>query len=484
LKRLLSFIVVAILATSLLPMYAFETKAETQSISVIQDPTPGYYETSEYMIGKVAVGIILPESNGTIDPNTEDWSDEEIEQVLIKIQFALDWWTSQNTFADVSFVTEVHARVPTRYELINHNFTDPVRALAYNEIMTYLGYEGECLTQIRNYINDLRYKLNTEWSFVMFIVDASNDSDGRYADGFGASADPGGPSLQVPVKTTDNLDWRVAHEMGHIFWATDEYNGRTEYCGYLNVPDVEGSNCLMQTPGSWNLSGKPHGMNGTWGQVGWRDSDGDGIQDIVDTPQRVYLNSYVRIGNRINFTGTAAVTPIKNKNPWTWNPEGKRDITINKIQSVQFRVDNGIWQNASMTPWKFKKLVKYPDTYEYKETYAVVNFTFLTPELSPGEHFIEVKATNQWGNEGYANATVTIPAYLKTDLNKDGVVNIMDIAIVAKAYGAKHNETDGLYWHSPSCNSCPHTKDADLNEDKIINIIDIATVARDYGKTT
>jgi hypothetical protein len=49
-----------------------------------------------YLIGKVAVGIILPESNGTIDPNTEDWTDEEIEKVLSKIQSALDWWASRN----------------------------------------------------------------------------------------------------------------------------------------------------------------------------------------------------------------------------------------------------------------------------------------------------------------------------------------------------------------------------------------------------
>jgi hypothetical protein len=60
----------------------------------------------------------------------------------------------------------------------------------------------------------------------------------------------------------------------------------------------------------------------------------------------------------------------------------------------------------------------------------------------------------------------------------------MDIAIVARAYGAKYNETDGMYWHDPPCKSSPHTKDADLNDDKVINIIDIATVAKDYGKTT
>jgi hypothetical protein len=131
-----------------------------------------------------------------------------------------------------------------------------------------------------------------------------------------------------------------------------------------------------------------------------------------------------------------------------------------------------------MTPWKFKKLVRYPE-YEYKETYAVVNFTFLTPELEPGEHFIEVKATNQWGNEGYANATVTIPALL-TDLNKDGTVNIVDLYIVAKAFGSHGPDTPNP-GDPPSEN---WNETADLNKDKWVNIIDLATVARDFGKTT
>jgi hypothetical protein len=115
-------------------------------------------------------------------------------------------------------------------------------------------------------------------------------------------------------------------------------------------------------------------------------------------------------------------------------------------------------------------LVRYPDTYEYKETYAVVNFTFLTPELSPGEHFIEVKATNQWGNEGYTNTTVEVKKFLPTDLNQDGIVNIIDIAIVARAFGSRPGDPN---WNAT----------ADMDKNGWINIIDVATVARDYGKT-
>jgi hypothetical protein len=308
----------------------------------------------------------------------------------------------------------------------------------------------------------------TDWGFILLFIDASNDEDGAFPDGSTAFAVLSGSMIVIPVKTTDYLDFRVGHEMGHLFQAADEYHDISIYLGYLNVSSIPRSGCLMDTARSWNLSGYPHGLNGTWGQVGWRDSDSDGIQDIVDTPQRVYLNPYERIGNKANLTGVAAVIPTENKNPSVHS--SKQNVTINKVQAIQFRIDEGEWLNANMTPTQVRKLVKYPDQYAMKDTTAIVNFTLLTPELSPGQHFIEVKATNQWGNAGYANATATIPEFLPTDLNKDGTVNILDISLVAKAYGAKPGDTT---WNPV----------ADLNEDAIINILDIAMVAKDYGKT-
>jgi hypothetical protein len=57
------------------------------------------------------------------------------------------------------------------------------------------------------------------------------------------------------------------------------------------------------------------------------------------------------------------------------------------------------------------------------------------------------------------------------DLNADGVVNIIDAAIVARAFQTRQGDAK---WNS----------DADLNKDGIINIVDVATVAREFGKTT
>jgi len=59
---------------------------------------------------------------------------------------------------------------------------------------------------------------------------------------------------------------------------------------------------------------------------------------------------------------------------------------------------------------------------------------------------------------------------ISTDINGDGVVNIVDIALVAKAYGSYPGHSR---WNPA----------ADLDDNGTINIVDIATVAKDYGKT-
>jgi hypothetical protein len=56
-----------------------------------------------------------------------------------------------------------------------------------------------------------------------------------------------------------------------------------------------------------------------------------------------------------------------------------------------------------------------------------------------------------------------------TDVNRDGNVDILDIAIAAKAYGSYHGHPR---WNPK----------ADLDGNNKVDIVDIATVAKDYGK--
>ncbi|MGD8506409.1 MAG: hypothetical protein PVF15_07075 [Candidatus Bathyarchaeota archaeon] len=360
--------------------------------------TPGYYETSEYLIGSVAVGVILLESNGTVDLQTENWTLSEESQVISEIQAALDWWSSQNPSANVSFSLSVNYRVPTSYEPIIRP-SDPDQGYWIDEAMDYLGYSGaDYFSQVRDYINDLRNNTGTNWAFAMFVVDSSDDSNGAFEDDYFAYAYIGGPFL---VMTYDNDNWGIdrmdrvtAHEMGHIFYATDEYDDSADFSGYLSVPDVPHSSCLMDTA-SWCLSGESHGLNGTWGQVGWRDSDGDSIQDIVDTFPDTTLNPYVpdpAENTTLVYTGAVTEVPYPNSNPLGIG----RNVTTNTIISVQFRIDNETWINANATDGVFDE--------------AEEDFTFTIPSLSSGTHVIETRGINSVGNAetSYSNDTVTI----------------------------------------------------------------------------
>jgi len=381
--------------------------------------TPGYYETSEYLIGSVAVGVVFLESNGNIDNQTENWISSEESDVVNEIQLGLNWWSVQNPAADVSFTLEWNYRVPTSYEPIEHPHTD--EGLWISEAMNHLGYPGTYyFTQVRDYINDLRNDYNTNWAFAIFVVDSSNDSDGMFADPppqHFAYAYLGGPFL---VMTYDNDGWGIwnmdrvtAHEVGHIFYATDEYNGVTEYSGYLNVSDVEGSGDLMDTA-NWSLS------SGTQGQIGWNDTDSDSILDIVDTSPDTTLNPYIPdpINNAtLAYTGSVTEVPHPNNNPWYWNTG--RNITINTITGVQFRIDYSAWVNATATDGVFDE--------------AVEDFTFTTASLSAGNRTIETRGINSVGNAemSYSSDTVTIEDFdaPATNHDYDGLWHTTDFTI-------------------------------------------------------
>jgi peptide/nickel transport system substrate-binding protein len=63
---------------------------------------------------------------------------------------------------------------------------------------------------------------------------------------------------------------------------------------------------------------------------------------------------------------------------------------------------------------------------------------------------------------------------LPCDVNYDGRVNIVDIAMVAQAFGSSYGPPIDPRWQFR----------ADINNDRVVNIIDIAAVASNFGKTS
>jgi hypothetical protein len=364
-------------------------------------PGPGYYDTSEYFIGSVAVGVIFLESNGSIDPSTENWNTTETTNVQNQINQAMTWWANQNPYAGISYVLDVHTAVPTSYEPIIHPsaMTNPMyEKLWVSEAMAYLGYgSGDWMKRTRDYVNAMRTAKGTDWAFTVFVIDSSNDADGCFSDGYFAYAYLGGPYI---VMTYDNNGWGItrmnqvmAHETGHMFWATDEYDGITEFSGYLNAPDVEGSGCLMDTNA---LVLSP----GTKLQVGWRDTDGDTILDIIDTDPETVLNPYPQnptSNQTLTYTGFATEVPYPNNNPQPGN--AGNDVTINHIILVLYRIDGGTWNAAIPCDGLFDSPME--------------NYTFTTPPLTHGPHLIEAFAINNvWNNDltpAFDNITIDNP---------------------------------------------------------------------------
>jgi len=101
---------------------------------------------------------------------------------------------------------------------------------------------------------------------------------------------------------------------------------------------------------------------------------------------------------------------------------------------------------------------------QYTSSEGTYDLTFrLRSKSALGDH-------NVYASYYQTLATTTFDVvWLFTDIDRNGKVDILDIALVAKAYGS---EPDDPNWEPK----------ADLDGNGIIDILDIAKVARDYGK--
>jgi hypothetical protein len=359
--------------------------------------------TSEFLHGRVQVDVFLVESNGEIDPDSETWTTGQRDSVVSEITAGVTWWAATATqgerpSANLSFNLTFHTPfdestvVSTGYEPIVRSST--AEGLWIGQLMSNLGYSDYYQTAVRQYIHQRRVETNRDWAFAIFVVNSEADSDGNFANGRFAYAYLHGPFM---VMTYDNNGWGIsrmemvtAHEMGHIFGALDEHTTSgctdTETGGYL---DVANTNCENGNPPSEdsimrggsslqlsylnNLASTP-----VRGQVGWRDSDGDGLYDVVDTDVSLSatLVSGGAAGEPGRYDGLAADIPFDSPT--------RPDSSINTIASVQFRLDGGAWLAAWPSDNSFDA---------YTEVYSLT-----TPALSSGPHLIQIQARNSAGN--------------------------------------------------------------------------------------
>jgi hypothetical protein len=352
--------------------------------------TPGYYQTSEYLAGSVAVGIVLVESDGSGDPSTEDWAAAEKQRVLSEIVVGLNWWAALEPRANLSFVYDDHFSnpLPTSVEPISRPRGD--QQYWIHDAMNALGFSGTTyFASVRDYNNQMRNTYGTDWAFTIFVVDSSADSDNRFSDGHFAYAFIGGPFFVMTYGNNgygpDNMDAVAAHETGHIFFALDQYSSAQQPCtrrsGYL---DMENQNSQCGTCAS-NVHSIMRGGIYPFregeidpyaaGQVGWRDSDGDGILDPLDTELPVLIEVVSQDGTAVTVTGSAEIIPYPSPS--------RGSVTINTLTAVRVRLNGGEWRPAAATDGAFDGTV---DGFQF------------TAVLPPGHYTLEFAAEDAAGN--------------------------------------------------------------------------------------
>ena len=50
------------------------------------------HDTGEFMLGDVVVTLVAMESDGSLDPNLEDWNQEHLDEVTSRVAEGLAWW--------------------------------------------------------------------------------------------------------------------------------------------------------------------------------------------------------------------------------------------------------------------------------------------------------------------------------------------------------------------------------------------------------
>jgi hypothetical protein len=336
---------------------------------------------SQFMAGDVAVLLVLPESDGSLEASHSDWSPEQIAQVEQQIHDALNWWEAQLPLADLHFTLRT-VIAPTAYEPTNHSMTNEY--LWIGDLFSRMGYAGEnYFDQAYKAIYALRDELDTDWATAIIVANSSGTTSGRFSDGRFAYAYIGGPfsvmTSDVGPNGTDALAAIAAHELSHSFGALDQYAAARVRCtrasGYLHTPTTNSQTggcgasvpSLLLEPLSAYVAKQIDAS--ALAQLGYYDSDNDGLIDPLDTIPVFEATISEPASGRPTLSGQAIdqgfPSPLQ------------RVASINAIVHLEYRVPGGSWQIIPV---------------EHSGQFSA--------ELSlyDGSYLVEVQAVNERGN--------------------------------------------------------------------------------------
>jgi len=438
-------------------------------------------DTAEFMLGDVLVTVVLMESDGSVDANTENWSASAIADVKQTVRDGMTWWEEalalENSVHELNFqfdFTYADSPVATGYEPISRPSND--FSLWVDDFLDEVDYNDNSgfSKDIRGFNHAQRLAYGTDWAFTMFVANSAADSDNKFAAGGDfrqAFAFAGGRFFVMPSTRPASA---VAHEAGHMFWALDESFGSKSYFdsrGYYNTQNV---NAFDDNPdpdsrvpsimakhedafASYAISTSAKEM------IGWKDSDGDGIFDVLDVPHLLSgVGTFDAATGDYQFNATAQVKTLTNQ-----NTSGLRhEITLSKIDRLQYQIDGGGWIDAR----------------EYRLNAVLIDYTI--ESLDPGEHLIEFRtlddATGVTSN--IFQDTVTVPSggwhnvVNPFDVDANGFVNALDLLTLIRDVNENGNRL------LPTPRPAGETRFLDVNGDGIINPLDVIGVIRELNR--
>lgn len=309
--------------------------------------------------GKAIVNLVFPESEGAA--SIDDWTSNKMAQVESELVRALGWWHLKSG-GSLTFVLVDHGQAGTSYEAGLLPMSEEELYLA--DCMRSLGYDGECAyTELDQFNEATRAQYRGNWAFTQVVLHA-NEFIGSQALAYAYLGGPHTVALYGNRQLgTGRLDRVMAHEIGHIFQALDEYSGGcggcTDRSGYLDerngncvICPLEIGKCVMRGSGEYGeqemdeMESKIHPCIYTLGQVGVRDANQNGILDVRETiPETVLysdLPDTVFATRNMKLLGKAWDMPYALAPPRYSNP-----VTLNLLANVKFSIDGRTWLNAN-----------------------------------------------------------------------------------------------------------------------------------------
>ncbi|MEM8911738.1 MAG: dockerin type I domain-containing protein [Planctomycetota bacterium] len=427
-------------------------------------------DTGEFLLGRVVVTPIFLDSNGVADTKTQQWDPGEIDEVLARITEGVNWWSDTlddlNTVHSLEFIVDrTYADDPVSVDQEPIDRVSQDYILYANRFLDQIGTPGTATLEegMFAFNHAKRVEHDADWAFSIFVADSSND-DGFFptsGDFQGAFAFAGGLFFVMPSTRPAST---VAHEMGHIFWALDEYAGGGTYAerrGYYDTQNLNAEDnpqpgfvqevSIMADQDQIKAAYESNTTAAvTLAQVGWQDSDGNGIFDVLDVPLKLDgTGAYDSETETFQFRGEAYAQALRNQNPAGY----RSDITLNRISHVQVSIDEGPWTTVSSPDEQVALIditVSVPSNYQSFAIRVIDQTTGITSEelrAAAGEPIL---------------GTQTFATYAFVDENEDGQQQLGEAALVSQAVAIRDAQGELITSNGVLAEDLPTNTDLNL----------------------